>query len=74
VHLLGAMDGLHAAAAIWARQPMPTIDLTGDAASALLDGVKPPPPVFTLSKPFSEKALQDTLNRALAAWADGPPP
>lgn len=74
VHLSGAMDGLQAAAAMWAQQPMPIVYLTGEATAALLDGVKTPPPVFTLSKPFSEKALQDTLNRALAAWADGPPP
>jgi CheY-like chemotaxis protein len=72
VHLPGALDGLHAAAAIWAQRPMPIIDLTGDAASALLDDVKTPPPVFTLSKPFSQAALRETIGRALAAWSDAP--
>jgi CheY-like chemotaxis protein len=74
VHLPGVMDGLHAAAAIWARQRIPIIYLTGDAESALLDGVQTPPPVFTLAKPFSEAALQEILGRSLAAWSDAPRP
>jgi CheY-like chemotaxis protein len=61
VHLPGAMDAVDAAAAIWAQQRIPIIYLTGDAPSALLNGVQTPPPVFTLSKPFSEAALQEVL-------------
>ena len=66
VHLPGAMDGLQAAASIWARQAVPIVYLTGSADPALLDGVQTPPPVLTLAKPFSEAALQETLRRALA--------
>jgi CheY-like chemotaxis protein len=57
VYLPGAMDGLQAAASIWAQQHIPIIYLTGAPTSALPDGVKTPPPVFTLSKPFREAAL-----------------
>ena len=63
-----------AAASIGARQRMPIIDLSGHAASALLDGAKAPPPVFTLAKPFSGATLQETLRRALAVWLDVPRP
>jgi CheY-like chemotaxis protein len=66
VHLPGAMDALDAAAAIWARQRLPIISLTGDAPSAPLNGLQTLPPVFTLSNPFSEAALQGGLRRALA--------
>jgi CheY-like chemotaxis protein len=74
VHLPGAMDGLQAAAAIWAQQCVPIIYLTGDAVSTLLDDVQTPPPLFTLTKPFSEAALQEILGRSLAAWSDAPRP
>jgi CheY-like chemotaxis protein len=67
VHLPGAMDALAAAGAIWAQQRLPIIYLTGDTPSAPFNGVQTPPPVFTLSKPFSEAALQGVLRRALAA-------
>jgi CheY-like chemotaxis protein len=73
VQLPGAMDGLQAAA-LWARRRVPIIYLTGEAPSALLNRVQTPPPVFTLSKPFSEAALQETLRQALAAWSDVPCP
>jgi CheY-like chemotaxis protein len=72
VHLPGAMDGLQAAASIWARQRIPIIYLTGATESTFLDSVKTPPPVLTLSKPFSEAALQEILSRALAAGSDAP--
>jgi two-component system, cell cycle sensor histidine kinase and response regulator CckA len=69
VHLPGAMDGLHAATHIWAQWRIPIIYLTGHADSAFLAGVKTPPPVFTLSKPFTKAALQEILSRALAEWS-----
>jgi hypothetical protein len=52
---------------------MSSID-ANDAESARLDGVKTPPPVFTLSKPFSEAALQEILSQGLVAWSDAPRP
>jgi CheY-like chemotaxis protein len=70
VHLPGAMDGLQAAASIWARQAVPIVYLTGSADPALLAAVQTPPPVFTLAKPFSEEALQEVISRA----ADAPRP
>jgi CheY-like chemotaxis protein len=74
VHLSGTMDSLQAAAAIWARRPVPIIYLTGEATAAVLDAVKTPPPVFTLSKPFREGGLQEVLSRALASCAGRPRP
>jgi CheY-like chemotaxis protein len=71
VHLPGAVDGLHAAASIWAQQRIPIICPTGDAESALLDGAQTPPPVFALFKPFTKTTLQETLSEALAACSDG---
>jgi CheY-like chemotaxis protein len=73
VRLPGAVDGLQAAAAIWARRPVPIVYLTGSADPALLDGVQTPPPVLTLAKPFSAAALQDIIGRAVAAWPDKSP-
>jgi CheY-like chemotaxis protein len=72
VRLPGAVDGLQAAAAIWARRPVPIVYLTGSADPALLDGVQTPP-VLTLAKPFSAAALQDIIGRAVAAWPDKSP-
>jgi CheY-like chemotaxis protein len=74
VQLPGAMDGLQTAAAMWTRRRMPIIYLTGEAPSALLNRVQTPPPVFTLSKPFSEAALQETLRQALVALSETPRP
>jgi CheY-like chemotaxis protein len=74
IHLPGAMDGLHAAAHIWAQWHIPIIYLTGHAAPQLLSDVQTPPPVFALSKPFTKTALQETLSQALVAWSDEPRP
>jgi CheY-like chemotaxis protein len=74
VRLPGSVDGLQAAAAIWARRPVPIVYLTGSADPVLLDGVQTPPPVLTLAKPFSEAALRDILGQALAAWPGGSRP
>ena len=67
----GAVDGLKAAAAIWARRPVPIVYLTGSADPALLDAVRTPPPVLTLAKLFSAEALRDVIGRALAARREG---
>ena len=72
IHLPGAMNGWQAAASIWAQWHIPMIYLTGHAAPHLLSDVQTPPPVFVLSKPFTEAALRETLGHALAAGSDAP--
>jgi CheY-like chemotaxis protein len=72
VRLPGAMDGLQAAAAIWARRPVPIVYLTGSTDPALLAAIQTPAPVLTLAKPFSAEALHDIVGRALAAGSDSP--
>lgn len=73
IHLPGAMNGLQAAAHIWAQWRIPIIYLTGQAVPQLLSDVQTPPPVFALSKPFTKAVLQETLTQALAAWSHAPP-
>jgi CheY-like chemotaxis protein len=62
VGLPGGMDGLEAAAQIWAQAEIPIIFLTGSPEGVIPHG-------FTIQKPVSDQALHQTIQLALTTVA-----
>jgi CheY-like chemotaxis protein len=73
VGLPGELDGLAAAARIWAQLRIPVIYITGYSDTQALAQAGTPQPPLHLQKPFDEQALRDTLTRALSARKHDPP-
>jgi CheY-like chemotaxis protein len=73
VGLPGELDGMAAAARIWAQLQIPVIYLTGYSGTQALAEAATPQPVLHIQKPFDEQALRDTLSRALAIQKHDPP-
>ncbi|HXC25949.1 MAG TPA: response regulator [Gemmatimonadaceae bacterium] len=63
--LPGAMDGIHAAQAIWQRQHIPIVYVTAHAEDTLLKRAARTNPFGYLLKPFTERELFATVQLAL---------
>ena len=73
VGLPGDLDGLTAASHIWAQLQIPVIYLTGYTDTRTLAQAGTPQPLLHLQKPFDERILRDTLQRALTLLSQDPP-
>jgi CheY-like chemotaxis protein len=73
VGLPGGMDGLEAAAHIRAQTAISIIYLTGSHESELHRPTGAAPLRFTIQKPVSDQALQQTIQLALATIDPDPP-
>jgi CheY-like chemotaxis protein len=73
VGLPGELDGLAAAAHIWAQLRIPVVYLTGYSDTQTLEQATTPRPLLHLQKPFDAQALRDIVTRAVATQRHEPP-